>query len=162
MTKEFIFNFLYPKHNITFFAIYLTFWKEIVFEKKWSNIFIIKLLISVTAYQAIKYVLIEFFNPSTITRIVLYEGFSLTILNKPGLNFMTAVIIVMVGWLLQLCYLKGDTNNFYLLEKLLFANQPKTFLWRHYKGQTVCNYLINFANQILIFGPVVVIVACMF
>lgn len=162
MIKKFIFNFLYPKNNITFFAIYFTFWKEIVFEKKGSNIFIIKLLISVTVYQAIKYVLIELLNPSTITRIVLYEGISLTILSQHGLSLMTAVIIVMVGWFLQLCYLKGEKNAFLAMEKLLFANQAITFIWRQYKGQNVCKYLINFANRILMLGPAMVITVCKF
>lgn len=162
MLKAFIHNFLYPKGNITYFAIYLTFWREIVFEKKWSNILIIKLLISLTMYQTIKYLLIELLNPSIITRILLYDGISLTLPNQPGMSTMTAILISMIGCFLHLCYFKGEKNVFLIFEKILFANSAKTLIWRRYKGQNICIYLIKYSNRLLKLGTIISFFVCMF
>lgn len=162
MLKKFILNFLFPKQNINYFAIYLSFWKEIVFVKKQSSILTIKLIILIIVYQVVKYVLIELFNPSTIKRIVLYDCFNLILPNQLGLSLMVAAVCSMTGWLLQLCYLKGEKHSFFVLEDMLFKNQAKVLIWPQYKGQNACKYLIKIANRLLLLGPVLMSITCKF
>lgn len=160
MIKQFLLNLFFPKGNVEYFAVYLNFWKEIYFERKWKNIAIIKLLILLTIFMASKYVLIELLNPSTTMRIVLYDWFNLTLANQRGLSLMTAAGILLISCLLQLCYLKGEPVSFLALEEMLFKNRSSTFLWVNYRGQNACQYLINFANRLLKTNTVVLSFVC--
>lgn len=160
MFKKFILNYFFPQKNILYFDIYITFWKEIVFKKKWTNILTIKIFILLSFFQFFKYAFIEFVNPSTISRIVLYDGITLILPNRHGLGLMAAAICLMIIRLLKLCYFKGEKNSFLVLEKMLFKNNAKILIWPNYKGQNACKYLINFANKALFFGPVLAFINC--
>lgn len=161
MLKQFLANFFFPKKDIAYFSVYTDFWKETVYERKRTNIALIKLLILLTLFMATKYVLIELFNPSTAMRIVLYDGFNLALPNQRGLSAMVAALCLLVSCLLQICYLKGEPFTSLFLEEMLFQGKARSFLWQRYNSKmTVCEYLIDFANQLLKANTILRTVIC--
>lgn len=162
MNNLFFKNFFLPTGNIAYFSVYFDFWKEIIFDRKWENIATIKLLIFLTILMAFKYALIELLNPSTIFRIVLFDGFNLVLPDKKGLSALSAAGIIMTSVLLRLCYLKGERLSYLDLESVLFKNHARSLLWQTYKGQNACKYLIAIANKILKANIVVPWLVCKF
>lgn len=158
--KQFLLNFFFPKTNVDYFYIFFKFWKGTVIKRKLAYIVTIKFLIVVALYTALKYVFIEFLPLSTTNRIILYDGFNVVLLKQPGSSLMATTSCLFAGWLLHLIYLEGEKDAFPVCIELLFTNKVTSLYWREYKGRDICKYLTDFANKVLIFGPVLMSAAC--